>query len=425
VIHDDLSGVALDLDHAQYRIVLGEATRSDHPDMTGWQKDIITLGFQRVDPTNGSSPFGVQLMSSLMTSGKYDTGFLREYGDALISREAAMESPGSGWAAHGGGYVPLLGEDFRWDPITGFMEALSRDPEAATTVFADADRSEYLLKDRPYGNLPVEGGAEGGLAARHAIGEALLAAASGIDPNDPAATFVEHTPEHGEVVGNALQQLSAMGNDFPPEFRQPTSRVLTNHAPAVMDAINARRGASAPLDREELYKVMTQTSRDEVAYGILNEGMSIEMLRQISEPGDVSVDGRPQDGAEKSLIHAGRTVGVLEQARYSAFSLEMERDRSVQRMAMYHGLGSALNLIPDIGDVLQRSADLVITSWMEDELRREGEQLSTQHSAEFTARGNQLTTLANEWAKTHLGTSEAPEEWDSMIKLHALLGNRA
>lgn len=89
----------------------------------------------------------------------------------------------------------FIGEDFGRDPMTGFMTGSSNSPDAATAFFNEThpqDNAEWVLKERhPFDDTPLDDG--DGNQSRDATGKALLAATSGMNPNDPNATYVEHT----------------------------------------------------------------------------------------------------------------------------------------------------------------------------------------------------------------------------------------
>ncbi|GAA1919114.1 hypothetical protein GCM10009716_29830 [Streptomyces sodiiphilus] len=385
-----------------YGAVLGEATRSGHPGMARWRDDILALGLERFGPNGSPSPNGAQLMSDLMRSGEYDPDFLEDYSKALISWEKAMDPPASGWSPPGGGYVPLLGEDFRWDPMTGCMEALSRSPEAATAIFVNSDRAEYLLKDRPYEHLPPEGGPEGGLASRHAIGDALFAAASGISLDDDTATFVEHDRHHQTVVRNALNHLAGMENDMPMEYREPMARVLANHGQATHETMSNVAG-DTPLDGRDLIQVTTQVMRSPESYALLQGGMHHAIVSSFH---DASLP--PED----TLDAAGQTIGYLEQARYRAIEANQE-DPTWKKHWFYHSFGAAVTGIPFVGDSIQRSVDMASSAWLEDEINRIKKEAAGENIKVYELRRKEITALGDawfevngEWAATQTGYSQ-------------------
>ncbi|CAM5531557.1 hypothetical protein GCM10010329_56620 [Streptomyces spiroverticillatus] len=118
-------------------LTLAEATRSDSPQMRAWERDMIALGDVPIGAGRREA-LGFQVMSNLMRWGQYDNEFLKEYGAELIRVEKELgengrESAEDIWDDS----LPLnrSGTDAGHDPMTGFMQALSKSPEAATEFF--------------------------------------------------------------------------------------------------------------------------------------------------------------------------------------------------------------------------------------------------------------------------------------------------
>ncbi|GHI23409.1 hypothetical protein Shyd_47800 [Streptomyces hydrogenans] len=93
---------------------------------------------------------GYVVMSNLMRWGDYDDDFLTQYGGNMLAKEQEGVRNGARpeqiWGYHGGGLWPHLnttGTDFGFDPMTGYMKALSNSPDAATEFF----NSEFIAKD--------------------------------------------------------------------------------------------------------------------------------------------------------------------------------------------------------------------------------------------------------------------------------------
>ncbi len=377
-------------------LVLAQATHSDSPQMRQWKQDIIHLGPEVLDLPNHQKAYGFQVMSNLMRTGVYDKGFLNEYGNALVKTDKEMKLPRNFWNG------PLVqnnhlnfgaDNDFGRDPMTGFLKALSHNPDASTTFFNSTDpqdNAEYLLKDRLY--FPDGMKDDGPLAARDAAGAALFSAATGMNADDTKAPFVEHTVEHQQVLDRSLRYLSETGDDFPPEMRDDMAKVLANHGDTVHRAASSLDAESAPLDRKQLLEVMKQVSRDQGAYGILNEGLNREMVHQIH-------DGHPSDPRE-TLLRAGHTTGFLEEARYLALKTDKE-DPSWNAKWGYHLFGGAANFIPVVGDATQRGIDAVAYKWQLEEQKRIDEHLSDNNNQTFSVREEQLKALQEEWVKAN------------------------
>ncbi|WP_329024121.1 hypothetical protein [Streptomyces sp. NBC_00690] len=379
-------------------LTLAGATQSDSPAMRNWEKDMVKLGEERVQ-TRGSQVYGYQIMSNLMRTGDWDNRFLNNYGNALVATEKKMQLPANYW---NGGLPPtpklnFIGEDFGRDPMTGFMSALAASPDAATEFFnttRPTDNAQYVLGDRQtFDDTPLD--SKDGNGAREATGAALVAATTGINPNDPTAKPVDHTPAHREALDRSLRFLSERGDDFPVEMRDDMAKVLINHGDVVHHTASAQADdAKDPrlLDRSQLLEVSKQISRDQESYGILNDGMNQEMLRDIHHD-------RPSDPQE-TLLRSGATVGFLEEARYQALKTDKE-DPSWEAKWMYHGFGGAANFIPVLGDAAQRGVDALAYQWQLDEQARINDEISRENGTTFRAREQQLQALADEWAKAN------------------------
>ncbi|MEU5104926.1 DUF6571 family protein [Streptomyces sp. NPDC021354] len=385
-------------------LVLAQASHSDSPRMRAWKTEVIDLGPRVLDLPDHQSAYGFQVMSNLMRDGVYDKRFLSDYGNALVGTDRAMKVPRNFWNG------PLVqnnhlnsgaGTDFGRDPMTGFLKALGHHPAAATEFFATTaprDNAQYLLRDRPA--FP-DGPPGDPVASRDATGAALFAAVTGLDPDDRNAPFVEHTTDHRRVLERSLGYLAQTGDGFPPEMRDDMAKVLANHGDEVHRAAGALDSGSSPLDRAQLLEVAKQISRDQDAYGVLNEGLNREMVR------DIHADGTGGTGdPRETLLRAGHTVGFLEEARCLALETGKE-DPSWKAKWGYHLVGGAANFIPGVGDIAQRGVDAVAYAWQQEEQRRIHEKLSADNSETFTVREGLLAALADEWAKANPGRPDA------------------
>ncbi|MFC5957004.1 hypothetical protein ACFP51_21765 [Streptomyces pratens] len=387
--HDQLGDLQKNLG-----LVLAGATRSDSPAMRQWEERMVQLGDDRIQ-TRGTQVYGFQLMSNLMRTGDYDDTFLNKYGNALVETEKKMRLPDRYW---NGGLPPtpkmnFIGEDFGRDPMTGFMTALSDSPDAATDFFNTTepqDNAQWVLKDRPvFDDTPLND--DDSNQSREATGKALLAAATGVNPNDPNAVPVEHTADNRRVLDRSLKYLSEAGDDMPSEFRDDMATVLGNWGDEVHNTASSL--ADDPddprqLDRQQLLEVTKQVSRDQNAYGILNEGLNREMVRDFYHD-------HPSDPKE-ILLRAGHTVGFLEEARYQALKTDKD-DPSWDAKWLYHGFGGVANFIPVAGDAVQRGIDALAYQWQLDEQKRINAETAQQNSDTFQGRENQLKQLADVW----------------------------
>ncbi|MYS09192.1 hypothetical protein GTW71_22760 [Streptomyces sp. SID6041] len=378
-------------------LVLAGATQSDSPAMRSWENDMVKLGDQRVE-TRGAQPYGFQIMSNLMRTGDWDNRFLNDYGNKLVETERKMKLPANYWNA---GVPPMpkmnfVGEDFGRDPMTGFMTALAASPNAATDFFGadNPDNARYVLGDRQvFDDTPLND--KDGNSAFDATGAALAAAATGMNPNDPTAPQVDLTPEHRKVLDRSLDYLSARGDEFPSEMRDDMAKVLSRHSDVThhsMSTLADDDNDPRLLDRQALLEVSKQISRDQNAYGMLNEALNREILNDIH----TGVDSDQKE----TLQRGGATVGFLEEARYRALQTDKE-DPSWEAKWLYHGFGGAANFIPVVGDAAQRGVDALAYQWQLDEQARINEETSRMNGETFTARERQLQALADAWIEAN------------------------
>ncbi len=378
-------------------LTLAGATQSDSPAMNKWEDDMVKLGDQHIK-TRGANVYGFQLMSNFMRVGNYDDRFLDKYGNALVATEKKMRLPDHYWSGTVGGPKPpkmnfIGGDDFGLDPMTGFMDGLSHSPEEATTFFNETkpqDNAEWVLKDRPvFDDSPLNH--HDGNASRDATGRALFAAATGMNPDDPSAQLVAHTHANRHVLDRSLNFLSQSGDDFPPEMRDDMARVLVNYGDEFHHTASSQHddpGDPRQLNREQLMDVSTQISRNQDAYGILNQGINQEIVSDI-------YNDHPADPRE-TLERAGATVGFLEEARYQALDTDKE-DPSWKAKWGYHIVGGTFNFIPVVGDAAQRGVDAAAYAWQLDEQQRIDSHHEDQTREIFKGRENQLHTFAQQW----------------------------
>ncbi|MEU9014138.1 hypothetical protein AB0D12_31095 [Streptomyces sp. NPDC048479] len=402
-------------------LTIAGATQSDSSAMHAWERDMVNLGHEQIK-TRGANVYGFQLMSNFMRVGNYDDKFLNDYGNALVDTEKKMKLPRNYWQGMGGPPMPkmnFMGEDFGRDPMTGFMTALSNSPDASTEFFnatQPQDNAQYVLKDREvFDDTPLND--KDSNQSREATGKALVAAATGVSPNDLNARPVAHSPEHREVLERSLKYISEAGNDFPSEMRDDMATVLVNHGDEVHHTASAL--ADDPndpklLDRHQLMEVSKQISRSQDAYGILNEGLNQEMLRDIH--GDHTSDPK------ETLQRAGQTVGFLEEARYQALKTD-KADPSWNAKWLYHGFGGAVNFIPVVGDAAQRGVDALAYQWQLDEQARINDEIARQNGSTFTAREHQLQALADQWAKANPNNANNRYTLTNEINTAAFNGN--
>ncbi|MGV9560454.1 DUF6571 family protein [Streptomyces sp. NPDC003522] len=216
-------------------LTLATATQSDNAAMTTWKSDMIDLVDKPVG-RGGGFPLGGQVMSNLMRWGDYDDRFLVDYGEKLIETEKKFTGNGRHGAWGRGGGDPLLnrtGTDSGWDPMTGYLKALSNNPDAATDFFngtfvtkdedhdfthdTDGDGKQgrrtlsnfdYLFEERDWPQDQDSKGEES-IAGRNYLAAALEAATTGHPAGEmPTADTPAHNAGQTKLFENIVASVS-------------------------------------------------------------------------------------------------------------------------------------------------------------------------------------------------------------------------
>ncbi|MGI5352110.1 hypothetical protein ACQEU8_28550 [Streptomyces sp. CA-250714] len=399
------------LDHVQGNLsmTLGNATRQQTPAMQQWENEVIAAGTKQfghegLGPL--AKPYGFQIMSSLMGKGEFDQGFLGRYGDAMYKFEKSKPDAPSAWGLVGQ-YTDLDpgSKATGADPMTGYFKALSHNPDASTAFFNDPGRADYFLKDMDNGGRtwfdeeqPDSMGPDDGvrLPSREALGDALLAAGSGMNPDDPAATYVKHTQAHDDVLDGALERLAGQKDDMPVELRDDMAKLLGNHGTDTHMTMGGSPEEQV-LDRDHLLEVSKQISRDPASYQVLNEAMNGAMVHDIHSE---------KEAPEDSLNRTGRTVGFLEEARYQAIGDQKAADLKdagwgAKGMGGYLVVGTAASFLPWGGSHVDRAAFAVSKALVEDETARITDQATGDNKQVADVQKARMEALKNEWYDTN------------------------
>ncbi|NML53382.1 hypothetical protein HHL19_06575 [Streptomyces sp. R302] len=383
---------------------LANATHSHSPEMEAWKKDIIAAGGKQYGHEGIMvKPYGFQIMSNLMVKGKFDKEFLDDYGKALHTFETEKRyDPASIWGN------PLIasqldytakgeGDDYGTpgsDPMAGYLRAVSHNPEFATELFNREETADYLLTEREYYDEDAPyGKGDGTVQSRDALGKAMLAAGTGLNPDEPhVLDSYQHTDEQRDAFTGAMSRLAEKGDDFPPELRDDMALLLGNHGEDVHQTASSINTSEGRLNYEELLEVSKQVSRDQNAYGVLMEGVNQAIVADIH--------AEHKGDAKEELLRAGQTVGFMETVRSQAIDTD-KGDASWPAKWGYHALGGAANFIPVVGDAVQRGVDAGAYAWQLEEQKRIDGDISDKKGENFDLRQAYLTALGAEWMKAN------------------------
>ncbi|GAA2483302.1 hypothetical protein [Streptomyces gobitricini] len=369
----------------------------------------------------GEKVRGYQSLVTLMQHGEgYSDRFMHDLGDDLIAAEKA-DKGNDNWDLPKR-FVTSRDEWFANDPLDGLLGIMSKDPEASA-AFLDPksdpnpednekqgnDRLEYLTRKRdwdvvdgnPHMRNPHDPDSIWGdplrsydiedAQDRAGFGAALVAGTTGIDPNNSGGGYVEHSTANNRVFEGALNHLAAEGNDFPPSLRTPMAVAMGNYGDDVHVAASAHNDGESSLDRGQVLEVAKQISRDQFAYGTLQDSINREILHDINTA---------KENDSESLVRAGRTVGFLEEARYQGLAMDAGDAKTKAAWEAkwdYHTWGGVVNFIPHVGDAAQRGVDALTAKWLEEEVARIDNGQVRDNLATGTDREGRLEELAMIW----------------------------
>ncbi|MFJ6810047.1 hypothetical protein ACIQRK_29205 [Streptomyces anulatus] len=412
-----------------------------------FQAGLKESGMKRYD-WQGEKVRGYQSIVTLMQHGEgYSDQFMHDIGDDLIAVEKA-DKGNDNWDLPKS-FVTSRDEWFANDPLDGLMGVMSKDPDASA-AFLDPqsdsrstdgstkdgnDRLEYLTRHRdwdvvdghPRMRSPFDPDTVWGDPLRHSdiedaqgragFGAALVAGTTGIDPNNSGGGYVEHSEANNRVFEGALKHLSAEGDDMPPSLRTPMAVVMGNYGDEVHAAASSHNSSESPLDRGHVLEIAKQISRDQFAYGTLQDGLNRELVHDIN-----ARDG----GVEQPLSRAGRTIGFFEEARYQGLQVDADDAKSKATWDAkwdYHTWGGVANFIPYAGDAAQRGIDGVTAKWLEEETARIEDGQARDNLATGTDREGRLAELAKVWRERNPEMEQSEDLWMSVERIDNAANN--
>ncbi|MCP9944388.1 hypothetical protein LUX12_05640 [Streptomyces somaliensis] len=255
-------------------------------------------------------------------------------------------------------------------------------------------------------SIPIPPGRRGGegsrwrpdiedIDTRRGFGAALVAATTGIDPQGPGGGYVQHTEANTRVFDAALEHLSKEGDKFPPSLRTPMALVMGNHGDGVHEAASAHGDDESRLDRRSVLEVAKQISRDQFAYGTLQDGINREIVR------DIHLN---EDGHEESWRRAGRTIGFLEEARYQGLQIDVNDAKSKATWDSkweYHSWAGVASCAPVVGDAMDRKIEMLTDKWLEEETKRIDEGRARDRMESNTDKEGRLREISNIWREVN------------------------
>ncbi|NYV74307.1 DUF6571 family protein [Streptomyces sp. UH6] len=360
-------------------LTLAGATQSDSPAMADWQTKMIALGDKPV--REGYSPLGFQVMSNLMRAGDFDDSFLTRYGNSLMETERSRSYNGDyaerawGGRTHWDPWLNHMGEDSGDDPVTGYLKALSNNPDAATSFFnqefinkgeennpfekeVDGKKSpvslsnfEYLFEERDW---PPEYGPEDDKVhiGRNNLALALEAATTG----HPAGELpTADTPAHNAEQARLFEAITASVSEDPgrltdrgymfdsigqitSEYLPDINRALTDDHDGDTDRLYPVSGTAAEVNHRDATRLMFTLGQNPETYAAVEVGQKTYMGNLMEYhlnpdlPESLRYSQDPQFVVEQIAKGSGEVSGTLAQGRAEEVAGEAEeKDKAYEQ----------------------------------------------------------------------------------------------
>ncbi|MFD3803194.1 hypothetical protein ACFWTC_06080 [Streptomyces sp. NPDC058619] len=392
--------------------MLGLATHKDVPHHldAAWTTGLMKAGHKEMEVTGGVTKiYGYQALGALMREGKYDTEFLTSVGRDMIAMDRKNPQAWEYMTPMSMDMVLHQGESGGrgFYPLTGLMEALGNNPDAATAFFNEPVREDsnhdgivtkddkavggqhgkaqgmvdYMLDKKPYMDSFDITRTGDPHPAQRAVGDALMAAVSHRGPGDDDSPPVAHTKEMASVMERVVEKVGDKPELVAAKPGEPDGslkglsghfgQMAAEYAPDIQaSADNASHmmkanGERAVFDKKTMADFIGAVAQDPDAYGAITTSQRTYTTMLINDVFEHRNDYEQLDAAIAAVVHpGGQIAGILSEARAEGSFAENghkaeEYVKGVEDNAKWinRGISAAggkyLELVPLAGDVLE------------------------------------------------------------------------
>ncbi|MFE6908304.1 hypothetical protein [Streptomyces erythrochromogenes] len=437
--------------------MLGLATHKDVPGHldAAWTTQLMKAGRKEIDVFGGVRQiYGYQALGALLREGKYDTEFLTSVGRDMIAMD--RKDPDA-WEFHTPiGLETVLNQSPEggrgFYPLTGLMEALGNNPDAATAFFNEPVREDsnkdgivtkddkvvggqhgkdrgmvdYMLDKKPY----MDGfdiAPRGDLRPAHqALGDALVAAVSHRGPGDEDAPPVAHTKEMAAVMERIVEKIGDKPElvDAKPGDPEGPLNGLSGHfgqmAAEYMPDLQASadntgrmikaNGVMAEFNKADMAAFVGAVAQDPDAYGAITNAQRAFTTTLINDVIAHRSEYEEIDAAITVAVHpGGQIAGILSEARAEGTFAENghkaeeyvkgveDNAKWVNRVISAAG-GKYLEMVPLAGDVVE---------WLQEDIAEGVVERAKKDQADKTGEADHKAVLDYTQAQVEAGESAA------------------
>ncbi|GGS33673.1 hypothetical protein Snoj_61190 [Streptomyces nojiriensis] len=434
--------------------MLGLATHKDVPNHldAAWTTQLMKAGRKEMAVYGGVQQiYGYQALGALLREGKYDTEFLTSVGRDMVAMDRKDPRAWEFHTPYGLETVLSQGRDGRgFYPLTGLMEALGNNPDAATAFFnepvrEDSNKDGIVTKD----DKPVSGqhGKDQGMVdymldkkpymdsfdmtragdlhpAQQALGDALMAAVSHRGPGDEDAPPVPHTKEMAAVMERVVEKIGDKPELIDADPKEPDGPLngLSGHfgqmAAEYMPDIQAAaengsgmikaNGVMAEFNKADMAAFIGAVGQDPDAYGAITNAQRAFTTTLINDVIAHRSEYEEIDAAITVAVHpGGQIAGILSEARAEGTFAEnghkaeeyvkgVEDNAKWINRAISAAGGKYLEMVPLAGDVVE---------WLQEDITEGVVERATKDQAEKTGEADHKAVLDYTQAQLEAGRS--------------------
>ena len=438
--------------------MLGLATHKDVPNHldAAWTTQLMKAGRKEMDVTGGFTKiYGYQALGALIREGSYDKEFLTSVGRDMIAMD--RKNPKAWEYATPQGLDMALSQDTEggrgFYPLTGLMEALGNNPEAATALFNEPVREDsngdglvtkddkavggrhgqprgvvdYMLDKKPYlDGFDLTRTSTETHPAQEALGRALEAAVSGRPTGAENAEPVPHTKEMAAVmervvekIGDNPELIAAKPGDpdgplkgLSAHFGQMAAEYMPDLQASAENGSRMAKanGVMADFHKADMVAFVGAVAQDPDAYGAITNAQRAFTTVLVNDVVAHRNEYEEFDAAIKAAVHpGGQIAGILSEARAEAMFAENghkaeEYVKGVEDNAKWinRGISAAgakyLELVPVAGDIVE---------WLQEDVTEGIVERAKKDQADKVGEENHKAVIDYTNAQTEAGLSAA------------------
>ncbi|MGC0414694.1 hypothetical protein [Embleya sp. AB8] len=434
-------------DLKQLQTDLGNSLATASPRLVkdpAWMAEMTKAGRQFVRVGDGdaypgrATVYGYQLLGTLLSHGTYDTTFLRQTADEVVAFEKGAGKP-SIWSTtlipppHFG--LDLSRPGSGYDPMTGVLTGMSRNPEAAKGFFGDGGptRLDYLFKGRD----PISDhiGGQGEPTSFDALGNALQAATTGRIPTGgvglPDSPMLPHDDVMRRIAKDTVAYLggrSGLHGAVPGSMSDSVSNILSEYVDDThRNLANDGRGVRLFDDYDLVHTVKGMSENPEAFKALYNRELNYLAANLVTAPS--------WDGARLEAEAGSGALGSLDEIRAQVImghGSDSAAAKNWESKYLYHGLGGAANAVVGValpgqlaflGDFAQRRVNLFTDGWYEDRAAEIADQTSIDLEGLRRENSGRLNAALRKWYESSPQHGQPDFEINRELEMRASMTN--